>query len=227
MKKLAVHLFSAVLATVTFAVSHAKADFVPWTYNWARTPVAIAADTPGTGGLTLTDQPLGHAIGSSDIVATNIRTFSSAPRSNPDHFSNRGYTLTLFLQDDKSGASKALVFSGFFSGSLSSNSANIVNTFTGSASQTAALGGHTYTVTIGAYAPPGPPSAANAGSISAHVSVDEFSPGGSGGTGGGGGGGEAPEPSTLLLAGTGLSFLGAAGWRKLKRRSLVRELAYA
>jgi hypothetical protein len=229
MKKLVVHLFSAVLATVTFAVSHAKADFVPWTYNWARSPISLAADTPGTGGLTLTDQPLGHAIGSSDIVATNIRTFSSATRTSPDKFSNRGYTLTLFLQDDKSGASKALTFSGFFSGALSSNSANLLNTFTGAVSQTAALGGHTYTVTIGSYAPPGPPTAANAGSISAHVSVDQFTPGGTGGGGGGGGGGthENPEPSTLLLAGTGLSFLGAAGWRKWKRRSLIRELAYA
>jgi hypothetical protein len=75
-------------------------------------------------------------------------------------------------------------------------------------------------VTIGNYAPPGPPTASNAGSISAHVAVNEITPpplppppppppppptG------------QAPEPSTLLLSCMGLLGLGAASWKKWRR----------
>jgi hypothetical protein len=218
MKRTSASLFTAALAVMLFAQSHACANFVPWTYNWARSPISITADSPGTGGLTLTDQPLGHATGSSDIVATNIRTFSSAPRTNPDKITAKPYTLSLFLQDDASGASAALVFHGAFSGTLSSSSANITNVFSGSLSQTVALGKHTYTVNIGPFAPPGPPSASNAGTISAHVLVDEDPGTGGGGGGGGTGGGgtpHAPEPSTLLLSFLGLSGLGAGAWRRI------------
>jgi hypothetical protein len=221
MNKLFGHFFAAVLATAAFAVSPARADFVPWTYNFTPNQTSFGADVPGTGGLTLTNEPLNHAQGTSDVVITNIRTFSSAPRTNPDHFSHAAYSFSLVLKDDASGQSATVKFGGFFSGSVSINSSNILNTFVGPTLETVKLGGHTYTVSIGAYAPPGPPTASNAGSINAHVSVDEF-------TAGGGGGHNAPEPSTLLLAGTGLSFLGAAGWRKWKnRRSAVRDLAYA
>lgn len=220
MNKLFGHFFSAVLATIAFAVSPAKADFVPWTYNFTPSQTSFSADVPGTGGLTLTNEPLNHAQGTSDVVITNIRTFSSASRTNPDHFTHAAYTFSLVLKDDASGQTASLKFSGFFSGSDSINSSNILNTFTGPTLQTVKLGANTYTVNIGSYAPPGPPSASNAGSINAHVSVNETS-------GSTGRGGEAPEPSTLILAGTGLSFLGAAGWRKWKsRRNVVRELAY-
>jgi hypothetical protein len=218
MNKLFGHFFSAVLAATAFAVSPAKADFVPWTYNWGRSPVAVQADGAGTGGLSLTDETTLHADGSSDIVATNIRSFSSALRSAPDHFTNKAYSLSFFLKDDLSGKSATLTFGGVFNGTLSSVSANITTIFKGLVTQTVKLGDHTYTVTLSAYAPPGPPTASNAGSITAHVSVDEFTHGG--------GGHGAPEPSTLLLAGTGLSFLGAASWRKMKRRGWARELAY-
>jgi len=224
MNKLLGHFFAAVLATAAFAVSPAKADFVPWTYNFTPSSTSFASDIPGTGGLPLTNEPLNHAVGTSDVVITNIRTFSSATRTNPDHFSHAAYTFSLVLKDDASGASTTLKFGGFFTGSVSINSSNILNTFTGPTLQTVKLGANTYSVSIGSYAPPGPPTASNAGSINAHVSVNEFTPGG----GGTKGGGEAPEPSSLLLAGTGLSFLGAAGWRKWKRRrSPVRDLAYA
>jgi hypothetical protein len=221
MNKLLAHFFTAVLASVAFAAGPAKADFVPWTYNFTPSQTSFGADVPGTGGLTLTNEPLNHAEGTSDVVITNIRTFSSAPRTNPDKFTHAGYTFTLVLKDDASGQTATLKFGGFFTGSVSINSANILNTFTAPVLQTVKLGGHTYSISLGSYAPPGPPSASNAGSINVHVAVDEFTPGG--GTGSHG----APEPSSLLLAGTGLSFLGAAGWRKWKSRGLVRELAYA
>src|SRR5204862_3058902 len=49
----------------------ARADFIPWNYNWSRSPSEIHADAPGTGHIALTDESLKTAVGSSDIVATN------------------------------------------------------------------------------------------------------------------------------------------------------------
>lgn len=215
MKRMSAPFFVAALAVSLFAQSKAHASFVPWTYNWGRNPIAVQADVPGTGGLSLTDEGTLHAVGSSDIVATNIRSFSSAPRTAPDHFTAKPYTLSLFLKDDASGQSTTLTFGGTFSGALSAASANITNAFTGQISQTVKLGAHTYTVNMGNFAPPGPPTASNAGSISAHVLVDQDPDGGNtGGNSGGTGGQHAPEPCTLILGGVGLSLACLGGLRK-------------
>jgi hypothetical protein len=208
MKRMTVLLSTAALAAVLFTTGQARAGFVPWSYNWARSPIAVQADSPGTGGISLTDEPLGHASGSSDIVATNLRTFSTATRSSPDHFTNAKYSLTLFLQDDTSGQHTTMVFSGVFNGTLTSSNSNVTTIFSTSPQQVK-LGAHTYIVGLTAFAPPGPPSAVNAGSITAHVSVDEPHdppPGG--------GGGDTPEPSSIVLSCLGLSCLGARSLRK-------------
>src|SRR6266849_5092854 len=197
------YLFVVTLALV-FSPLSARADFVPWTYNFGRSPVAVPAGGLSTGGLSLTDESTHQADGTSDIVATNIRAFSSAPRNHPDTFSNSPYTLSLFLKDNASGQSTTLVFHGVFNGSISSTSANVTTTFTAPLSETVKLGSNTYTINLGNYSPPGPPDASNAGSISAHVAVNEFTPPG----GGPGPTGNAPEPSTLLLSALGLSSLG-------------------
>jgi hypothetical protein len=205
------NVFAAtVLALTAFAVGQARADFVSWTYNFGRSPVAVPAGGAGTGGLSLTDESTHQADGTSDIVATNIRAFSSAPRNHPDTFTNSAYTLSMFLKDNASGISTTLVFHGVFNGIISATSANVTTSFTGLLVQTVKLGANTYTVNLGNFAPPGPPDASNAGSISAHVAVNEIAHGGGGG---------APEPSTLLLSCLGLSGLCLAGWRKWRRRS--------
>jgi len=216
MKKLSVPIFAASLAAALSWASPARASFVPWTYNWGRSPIAVQADAPGTGGISMTDESTLQASGSSDIVATNLRTFSSATRTSPDKFTNKTYSLNLFLKDNDSGQSTTLSFSGKFNGTLTSFNSNITNTFTGDTSKTVHLGDHDYTVTLGSYAPPGPPSAVNAGSITAHVAVDEPADPTGGGDGGGGGdtGGHLPEPSTLVLSCLGLSCLGMRSYRK-------------
>jgi hypothetical protein len=151
-------------------------------------------------------------------VATNIRAFSSAPRNHPDTFTNNPYTLSLFLKDNASGLSTTLAFHGVFNGFISATSANVTTTFTAPLSETVTLGHNTYTVNLGNYSPPGPPDASNAGSISAHVGVNEFTVGGGGGgTGGTGGSANSPEPATLLLSCLGLSGMGLAGWRKWRQ----------
>jgi hypothetical protein len=204
------HLLAASVGLLLLGGMQAQADPVGWDYSWSPGSLVVAADSGGTGGVSMTLQNQTHADGPSDVIATNLRTFSSAPRTTPDSIAHGDYTLTMTLTDSASRASTSINFTGFFSGTFSTTSSNVTNTFTGDTTQTVTLGGHTFTITIGPYAPPGPPSASNAGTISAHVDVGD----GGGGGGGGGGGSDSPEPSTLLLSGLGLSFLGAASWRK-------------
>jgi hypothetical protein len=215
MKHPASTLFTALCVVTAFGVSQARADFVSWTYNFGRSPVAVPAGGSATGGLSLTDESTHQADGTSDIVATNIRAFSSAPRNHPDTFTNSPYALSMFLKDNASGQSTTLVFHGVFKGIISATSANVTTTFTAPLTETVKLGANFYTVNLGNYAPPGPPDASNAGSISAHVAVNEFTPPP---PTGGGGTGQAPEPSTLLLSCLGLSGMGLAGWRKWRQR---------
>jgi hypothetical protein len=215
MKRLVFPLFTTLAFFAAPLIS--RADFVSWQYNFTPSAIAIPANSPGTGGLTLTNEPVKQADGTSDVVVTNIRAFSSAARNHPDTFTHANFSFSLVLTDLASHQSATTTFSGFFSGSISQTSSNVLATYTAPLSRTFTLGGHVYTVNLGNYSPPGPPDASNAGSISAHVAVDEFTPPG----GGPGPTGNAPEPSTLLLSALGLSSLGMAGWRKWRRRRLT------
>ena len=215
MKRLLAHLLAPALGLLVFAGAQAQAGFVGWDYSWTPSSLVVPADSGGTGGVSLTFMALDHADGPSDVIATNIRTFSSASRSSPDSITNGSYSLTLNLIDSASGQSGSVTFTGMLNGTFSTTSSNLANMFTGPTSEQLTLGGHMYTISIGPYAPPGPPGAANAGTISAHVDVDDN------GGGGGGGGGDTPEPSTLVLSGLGLSFLGAASWRKRRQQAAV------
>lgn len=199
---------AALLWLLTFG-SDARADLIQWSYNWSRSPDEVFADSPGTGKITLTDEGLRDAIGSSDIVATNIRAYSSASPETPDNFTAKPYALALYLLDHASGVSSTLTFSGQFDGTLSALSSNIKNTFTNAVTQSIVLGNDRYTATIGAYTPPGPTGASTTGSISAHatVTVEAIIR-------------DVPEPGTLTLAALALPVLGAAAWRR--RQSIIR-----
>jgi hypothetical protein len=205
-------VLAAFLIVAACGVGQARADFVPWSYNWEPSALAIKAGGAGTGGLNMTDEPLKHADGTSDVVVTNLRAFSDASRSKPDVFNHAAVSFTLLLKDELSNKTATLTFAGFFNGTISATSANVQFTATAPLTEMVKLGGHTYTIALGNYAPPGPPDARNAGSISAHVAVDEFPHGGPGPAG------NAPEPSTLLLSCLGLAGTGLAGWRKWRHR---------
>jgi hypothetical protein len=210
-------VFSSAVAGLLLAGAPARADFVQWTYNWQPGSLAASADSPGTGGVSFSNQPAAAATGNSDIVATNLRVFSTATPSNPDKLMTGGaYTLSLTLTDLASGASGTLTWTGKLTGTFSATNSNLTNFFTSPITQTLVLGQNLYTVSIGQYSPPGPPTAGNSGSIGAHVNVTS--------NGGGGIQSTSPEPSTLVLAGLALSVGGGAAWRK-RRARLVAQLA--
>jgi hypothetical protein len=193
-------------ALLFFAGTSVRADPIAWTYNWTPSVNSLPADSPGTGGVSFTNEPTKGAINNSDIVVTNIKDFSTATSANPDKLATGGaYTFTLVLTDSASGEHANVTFTGKLSGTFSADNSNITNQFTGQTSTTVTLGANDYTVSMVAYTPPGPPSASNAGSISAHVKVAPSSTHT---------GGQTPEPSTMVLSVLGLSFAGAAGWRK-------------
>jgi hypothetical protein len=191
---------------------------------WVNQVNAVAADSPGTGGVSFTNEPPKNVTGSSDVVASNLRVFSSADPSTPDKLSTNGaYSFALVLTDKASGQSAQLTFTGKLGGTFSAGNSNVSNTFTGQTvmvngqpvvGQTVTLGNYIYTVTFPSnyYSPPGPPLASNAGSISAHVSITPASGGGHPAT--------TPEPSTLVLSGLALALMGGAGWRK-RRQALA------
>src|SRR5436190_14856895 len=98
MKPTPTALGALALAALLTTTDCARADLIHWSYNWSRFPGEILPDNPATGGkITLTDESLKSAVGDSDIVATNIRTSSTAPDGTPDHYTNKAYTLSLFL----------------------------------------------------------------------------------------------------------------------------------
>jgi hypothetical protein len=209
-------ILTTVLFVSGYGASVARADFVPWSYNWEPSTLAVKASGAGTGGLNMTDEPLKHADGTSDVVVTNLRAFSSAARSTPDVFNHAAVSFTLLLKDELSNKTATMTFSGFFNGTISATSSNVTFTPTAPLTETVKLGANTYTVSLGNYSPPGPPAASNAGSISAHVAVNEITPPPPVITG------NTPEPSTMLLSCLGLVGMGLARWRK--RRTTATAL---
>jgi hypothetical protein len=196
----------ALLVTLAGGVQ-ARADQIHWNYNWSRSPGIIYSDTSTASYITLTDEQLHSAAGDSNIVATNLRTYSTATPDAPATFTAKPYTLTLFLQDVASGTSATLIFSGKFDGTLSALNANIINTFMGQTTQQVQLGNNLYTATIGPYSPPGPTGSTNAGSISAfaQVIVQPIVVQ------------DVPEPSSWLLASWAVPLAGFGFW--WRRRS--------
>lgn len=210
MKASPLTLGTVALALALATAPEARADLIPWMYAWTAspgpttTPDRINADAPGTGYITLTDEPLRTAVGESDIVATNLRAHSTAPANAPDRFTNAGYNLGLYLYDIESGQDTTLMFTGVLNGTISAGSSNIKNTFTGITAYSVVLGSNRYDVSITAYTPPSIPGASNPGSIGAHADVI-VSPVLA----------QVPEPATLALAGLGVGVLAVA---RLRRR---------
>lgn len=201
------------LALLLWAGASARADLIQWGYNWQPSATTINADGGGSGHLALTNEPSNSAAGTSNTVITNLRAFSTAATASPDVFNHANFSFTLSLKDLASSATGTATFSGFFSGTLTADSANIKANFTSPTTETLSLGGNTYTVTLGTYTPPGPPGVTNAGSLNATVAVTPGNPGG-------GHTSSTPEPSTLVLI--SLAFPCLVLTNRRRRRNRVR-----
>ena len=197
------------LALLLLTNSSARADLLSWGYNWTPSASQVSANAGGSGYISLTDTPSMAASGASNTVVTNLHTFSTASATSPDTFNNANVSFTLQLKDLASGATGSLTFSGAFTGTITADSSNVQLTFTSPTTESLSLGGNTYTVTMGTYTPPGPPGASNAGSLNAFVSV---APAGGTGTIS-----SVPEPSTFVLAGLALPWVGLSGWRRRRK----------
>src|SRR5579875_3196969 len=158
------------LALLFWTGASARAD-LSWTYNWTPNPTQVNATSGGPGYLTLTNEPDHTATGSSNTVITNIQAVSTAPPSNPAVFDHAPVSFTLQLEDLTSKATDTLSFSGYFSGNITADSANVQLKFTSPTTETVTVGGNNYSVQVGTYTPPGPPGAVNAGSLNAFVTV--------------------------------------------------------
>jgi hypothetical protein len=151
----------------------------------------------GTGGIAFTHQPLRHANGSTDVIATNLVMFSSALDSRPDRLSKKPYRLTITITDGGSHKSGSLTLSGVLSGTFSSDRSHLTNTFLSPRVEAVHLGHYWYFVSLTKFVAP---TATSAGYIKASVTVKHN-----------------PEPSTLVLAGVGLLFVGLAWWRRRRK----------
>jgi len=186
-------------------------DKVNWTYNFSPGAPAVFADNHPTAAVTFTNEPTQLAVGDSDVVATNLRANSTAKGKDVDVVKNGNYSLTLVVSNlsDPGSPSATFTFHGKLSGKWSTENANIANAFAADNLQTKSIGSFNFTVFLQAYTPPGPPDQKQVGSISAHVSIStgsiDHQP--------------APEPSTMILSGLGMTFLGMAAWRKRRNRA--------
>lgn len=212
MKFSAATLSGVVVALLVHATC-VRADLIPWLYTWSRSPVQVHADAPGTGYITLTDESIKPAVGDSNLVATNLRTYSTATNENKDLFTNKPYSLTLTIVDVDSLATGSMTFTGKINGWLTAQSSHLQNTFTGETTQSLVLGQHRYTATIGPYTAPGVPGSTNSGSIAAQISVKVESVM------------QLPEPSTFLLTSLGTALLGFGRLRSRRPVSGVQERA--
>jgi hypothetical protein len=163
--------------------------------------------------------PVNGALPPAAILATNLKTVSSAADlAHADHL-NSDYTLSVKLTDNASLATATLVFKGHLSAIFWKNYAtgsnfyyDASNNHVQTVTKSAVLNGNTVFVTLNAFTSFSNPNSQNNGSIGGGMTAqveggDGPNPNGS------------PEPSTLVMSFLGLSGLGLASWRKWRRRA--------
>jgi PEP-CTERM motif len=194
-----------------------RADMIPWSYDWFSIPNEVPSNNAFSGdvplsGIFFDDQRNKHAAGSTGVLATQLAPAGAGGISDLNLFTldNVPYTLELFVRDDTSKSAGRLDFHGTFNGFYTYQDADVRLNFADPV-QSMTLGGNRYVVAIGPYVAPGPANQSGlvipTGSISAHVDVQLAN--------------TVPEPSTLTLAGLGVSFLGVAAWRRRTRRNNI------
>lgn len=136
-----------------------------------------------------------------DIVLANLEIVSEAAADNPENV-NTDYQILVTLMDPITSATQDLLITGNLSGSFSSSTANVNNTF-GALPGSVTLGDVTYSITELVYAPPEAPGGL-LGAITAHVvCLEDQAP-------------PVPEPGTwAMLIGAAVPGLGLI--RRMRR----------
>lgn len=189
---------------------------IAWTYNF--TPVtpapgnpALYADGSTSAGVSFTNDIDRSAVGGSkSIVATNLKAFG-AEGATYTFEGGRAYEFSMKISSaDGTGT---LNFKGTISGSFSSEDSQLENSFDADSLKTKklTLGDYDFNVTLVPQAIlPGPANQGIQGSIAVAVTVTKHDPSDPDPA-------ATPEPSTMLMAGLGLTFLGGAAWRKRRK----------
>lgn len=203
------------------AGSAARADYMDWSYRWSIGPAPVLASGTGT-----VSQALGQpGTGATRILAAAVTTSSDASAQDPDRY-NKSFNLVLHIVDRANRQSGSLTFYGHILGSLTANTASLVETFR-TASEYLRLGRHIYAVELPSFirlmapgslvvptfyagvrvwnVPPPPPHRPQVMAASVKIASISVDPQTSAST---------PEPSGLLLGGLGVVLLSwSALWR--------------
>jgi hypothetical protein len=218
MKRFAAIFGTALLVLPATAAGQVRADYLNWTYSSTLNVAGVSVDAGSNGGASVTLTDVAKAgTGSIPVIAYETQTSSTTPID----FNNSTYNLALKITDGNN-ASGTLNFTGSLNGALTATTSSVVASFAPVTSNSITFDGHTYTVSIPSLTLAAPTSPQQ--DIMASVSVANAS----------GGGGPppppppppphgTPEPTSLLLAGLGLSWLGAERW--WKRRRLTQTIA--
>jgi len=184
------------VALLFCAGASARADFVPWSYSFSASPLTLPSDD-GTASVVITPtSAVTNGLDNKDnVVAASFWANGPATAA----FTGKEYDLTMHLTDGASKATGDLTFKG----TLSGTTFDLSNPLT-PPTNSLVLGGNSYTVTVGAFAPPAP-------GVSGTIRADVLVVAGSGqpeppAT--------VPEPGSFVLMGLGLSALGARCWRR-------------
>jgi len=220
MRKLLATLYTA--AAITLAVSPAHAE-VNWSYI-GDTEVKI---TSGNSTVTFLGT-VGGAANNTGVVIFNITSSSTTPNNvAPDHFDATPFKLTVSIIDELARTTKTgnaidtIDFFGTFTAYITKGSLTNWSVSWDVDEGNVVLGNETvgtrkYNVKIDGFLPPSPnsPEVNGRGTVHANVIITPVD----------GGGGpppepsETPEPTSLMLAGLGLSSLGVA-YRRRKQKA--------
>jgi hypothetical protein len=195
----------ALACWLAFGAAGVRADDINWSYTWS-----------GPAGV---GNSVGGGVAFIPVAGTGANTVDGKPAFMLEAFGPAGpitngvYHLTMHLKDTASGQTADLPFNGVLNGPAA---LGLVNQFTSPLANQVTLGGNNYGVIIGLFSPPGPTGTGVQGVIGTNIMVVPT-----------GGQGQqpppppgppvknVPEPSTLVLAGLGLSALAVRlGWRR-------------